>query len=431
MKTVSGFRAHLLNKNMCPTAYPTAFRPPPETVPLIAALTADGAQVRFVGGCVRDFILGQVAQDIDLATDARPEKVINLLEKARIRAIPTGIDHGTVTAVISKTKFEVTTLRRDIHTDGRHAIVEFGTDWTEDAARRDFTFNAMSMTPDGMLHDPFNGKEDLLEGRVRFVGDAPERVREDVLRILRWFRFYAHYGKVHADEAALSACKGFAFRISDLSGERLRHELLLLLEAPHPLPSLNLMIETNVIDAVLGRGYSASLLTGLCQIERELKLQPDSVLRLAALIRTYSGAAPLAGRLHLTNLERNRLDWALAPEPALTPKVSREERRKTIYKYGAKQLQDRVLLAWGAAPAELSWKEWLQELETFIPPKFPLKGKDLTALGIAEGPVIGDLLHQVENWWISEAFAPDRNACLSQLTKIRQNSDGMRRGDGI
>ena len=398
-------------------------------MPLIAALTAGGAEVRFVGGCVRDFILGKVAQDIDLTTDARPERVMALLERAKIRAIPTGIDHGTVTAIISKKKFEVTTLRRDIDTDGRHAIVEFGTDWSEDAARRDFTFNAMSMTPDGTLYDPFNGKEDLLEGRVRFVGDAPQRVREDVLRILRWFRFHAHYGKAHVDEAALSACKGFAFRLTDLSGERIRRELLLLLKAPNPLPSLKLMIETNVLDAVLGRGYSASLLNGLCKIERLLRLQPDSILRLAALIGNHSTVAPVVGRLFLSNLERNRLDRALSAEPALTPKVSREEQRTTIYKYGARQLKDRVLLAWSAAPAEVTWKEWWHELETFTPPNFPLKGKDLTALGIEESPLIGDLLRQVENWWISEAFAPDRNACLSQITKIRQNNSRLRRED--
>jgi poly(A) polymerase len=410
-------------------AYPTAFRPPPETMPLIAALTGDGAEVRFVGGCVRDFILGKVAQDIDLTTNARPERVMALLERAKIRAIPTGIDHGTVTAIISKKKFEVTTLRRDVDTNGRHAIVQFGTDWAEDAARRDFTFNAMSMTPDGTLYDPFNGKEDLLEGRVRFVGDAPQRVREDVLRILRWFRFHAHYGKAHVDEAALSACKGFAFRLPDLSGERIRRELLLLLKAPNPLPSLKLMIETNVLDAVLGRGYSANLLKGLCKIERLLRLQPDSVLRLAALIGNHSTVAPVVVRLFLSNLERNRLDRALAAEPALTPKASQEEQRTTIYKYGARQLKDRVLLAWSATPTEVTWKEWWHEIETFTPPKFPLKGKDLTALGIAESPLIGDLLRQVENWWISEAFAPDRNACLSQITKIRQNSSRLRRGD--
>ena len=415
---------------MCAAAYPRAFRPPPETTPLINALTVDGAKVRFVGGCVRDFILGEVAKDIDLATDAHPEKIMALLEKAKIRAIPSGIDHGTVTAVISKKKFEITTLRRDIDTDGRHAIVEFGSDWMEDAARRDFTFNAMSMTPDGTLHDPFNGKEDLLEGRVRFVGDAPQRVREDVLRILRWFRFFAYYGKAPVDEAALSACKGFAFRLPDLSGERVRRELLLLLEAPHPLPSLKLMIQTNVIDAVLGRGYSTNLLNGLCQIERELQLQPDPVLRLAALIGTHSAAAPVAGRLHLSNFDRNRLNCALAPEPVLAAKASREEQRITIYKYSAEQLQDRVLLAWSAAPAEVNWKEWLQELKTFMTPKFPLNGKDLTTFGIAEGPLIGDLLRQVEDWWISKAFEPDRNACLSQLTKIRDESGRLQRGDG-
>jgi len=414
---------------MSAAAYPTAFEPPPQTAELIDALTADGAEVRFVGGCVRDYVLGRVTQDIDLATDARPEQVMALLKNAEIKAVPTGIDHGTVTAVIAGRKFEVTTLRRDVETDGRHAVVAFGTDWLEDAARRDFTFNAMSMTPDGTLHDPFGGKQDLIDGRVRFVGDAPQRVREDVLRILRWFRFYAHYGRPPVDEVALSACKGFAFRLSDLSGERVRHEMLRLLDAPNPLPSIELMVETNVIDAVLGRGRAASLLAGLCEIEGAIQASPDPVLRLAALIGTHGVAAPLSARLRLSNNERDRLDRALAPEPALTATESLEEKQRKIYLHGAPRLRDRVLLAWSAAPAEAGWQEWLHVLETFAPPAFPLEGKDLTALGIPEGPEIGELLRQVENWWLAEAFAPDRDACLSQLAKIRHTNAGTLEGD--
>ena len=415
---------------MSAAANPTAFKPPPETAALIDALTADGAEVRFVGGCVRDFVLNRSVQDIDLATDARPGQVMALLAKANIKVVPTGVEHGTVTAVIAGRKFEVTTLRRDVETDGRHAVVEFGTDWLEDAARRDFTFNAMSMTPDGALYDPFHGKKDLIDGRIRFVGEASQRVREDVLRILRWFRFYAHYGRPPLDESALSACKGFAFRLPDLSGVRVRHELLRLLDATNPLPSIELMIETNVMDAVLGRGRSAQGLAGLCGIEDANFASPDPVLRLAALIGTHGAVAPLSTRLRLTNIERDRLDRALAAEPALGAKASQDDRQSAIYKFGAKPLRDRVLLAWSAAPTEPAWKEWLQELDTFSPPKFPLKGRDLTALGIPEGPEIGDLLRQVETWWVSQSFAPDREACLSHLANIRQTNREMISGDG-
>ena len=387
----------------------------PSTRRVLQALTAGGAEVRFVGGCVRDTLLGRPVDDIDLATDALPDAVMQGLERAGIKAIPTGIAHGTVSAVADDRLFEITTLRRDVETDGRHAKVAFGTDWLEDAARRDFTFNALSLSADGVLHDPFDGQADLQAGRVRFVGQAVQRVREDILRILRWFRFHAHYGRGEPDPEALGACRGFAYRIPDLSGERVRYEMLRLLSADDPRASLELMSETDVIDAVLGRGANLALLKGLLDVERSGKAAKDPLLRLAALIGNDAKVAPLIKRLRLSNAEGSRLEAALRPAPAISPAADAAARRQLIYRTDAETIRDRVLLHWADAPETGGWAQWLAEIETFTPPQFPLEGRDVTALGVAEGPRIGTLLREVEEWWIARDFAPDRDACLKQL----------------
>lgn len=387
---------------------------------VLAALTVDGAEVRFVGGCVRDALLDRPVGDIDLATDARPETVQRLLGDAAIKSIPTGIEHGTVGAFADGQLYEITTLRRDIETDGRHAKVAFGTDWLADAARRDFTFNALSLSVDGTLHDPFDGQSDLEAGRVRFVGQAVERVREDILRILRWFRFHAHYGRGDPDPEALGACRGFAYRIPDLSGERVRHEMLRLLSADDPAASLELMVETDVIDAVLGRGTDLSLLKGLLDVEEAAKAAPDPLLRFAALIADAAKITPLAKRLRLSNAERDRLAAALRPEPAISPDASAGMRRNVIYRAGAETVRDRVLLAWAAAPASGAWAPWLTAAETFSPPRFPLEGRDVTGLGVAQGPLIGELLRKIENWWVERDFEPGRDACLAELKSTLQ-----------
>ncbi|MEE8534186.1 MAG: CCA tRNA nucleotidyltransferase, partial [Alphaproteobacteria bacterium] len=223
----------------------------PATRAVVDALTADSAEVRFVGGCVRDAVAGRKVTDVDIATPDPPETVTRLLEAAGIRVVPTGIAHGTVTAVIRHRHFEITTLRRDVETYGRRAKVAFTDDWTADAARRDFTINALFCDPDGTLYDPFGGIDDLDAGRVRFVGDAVKRIKEDVLRLLRFFRFYAHYGRPPPDAEALAACRAMARALPGLSGERVSAELLRLLAAPDPAAVLALMIEAEVLAFVL------------------------------------------------------------------------------------------------------------------------------------------------------------------------------------
>jgi len=389
-----------------------------DTRRLIEAFEEAGAEIRFVGGCVRDSLLGLGIRDIDIATDAVPDRILEILRKADIKSAPTGIKHGTVTAVVDGRAFEITTYRRDIKTDGRHAVVEFGTDWREDAARRDFTINAMSITPDGNLHDPFDGAGDLATGRVRFVGDAQCRVREDILRILRWFRFHAHYGKPPADADALGACRGFAFRIPDLSGERIRHEVLRLLAAADPMPSIELMVETDVIDAVLGRGRQTKRLAGLCAIERETNTPPDPLLRLAALIGSPGMAAPLAERLRLSNAEQKRLFAALGTEPSLDLETLEVDKARIFYRLGSRIAEDRILLAWATNPAATAWREWLEAVRSFDVPVFPLSGRDVMAKGVAAGPAVGEMLRKIEDWWIDARFSPDRAQCLAHLKEI-------------
>jgi len=392
-----------------------------DTRRLIEVFKGGGAELRFVGGCVRDSLLGLGVRDIDIATDALPDRIMGILRDAGIKSVPTGIEHGTVTAVVEGRAFEITTYRRDIKTDGRHAVVEFGTDWREDAERRDFTINAMSITPDGNLHDPFDGEGDLVAGRVRFVGDAQRRVREDILRILRWFRFHAHYGKPPPDADALGACRGFAFRIPDLSGERIRHELLRLLAADNPLPSIELMIETDVFDAVLGRGRQIQCLAGLYVIEREIEMPPDPLLRLAALIGSPGMAVPLAERLRLSNAEQKRLLAALGSEPSLSLDTSEADRARIFYHLGIRIVEDRILLAWAADPSATEWQEWLEAVQAFDMPAFPLSGRDVMAEGISAGPAVGDTLRQIEDWWIDARFTPDRVQCLAHLKEILRN----------
>ena len=250
------------------------------TTAVLAALAAAGAPARFVGGCVRDSLLDRPVQDVDIATPTPPDEVIWLLTEASIKAVATGLAHGTVTAVIGRAHFEITTLRRDVETDGRRAKVAFTKDWAADAARRDFTINALYLDPDGAIYDPTGGLADLRAGRVRFVGDAAARIREDYLRILRFFRFHAHYGRGEVDRAGLEACRALAAGVASLSGERLQGELLRLLGAADPTPVLRLMAAEGILAHILPEAIRIERLAGLIEVDRAV----DPLRRLAALV---------------------------------------------------------------------------------------------------------------------------------------------------
>lgn len=399
----------------------------PETSAVMDALDNAGASVRFVGGCVRDALLGRAVRDIDLATDADPETVMAALRKAGIKTVPTGLSHGTVTAVVDGHPFEITTLRHDVETDGRHATVAFTDDWEADASRRDFTFNALSLEPDGTLHDPFGGRADLQAGRVRFVGEPLQRLTEDVLRLLRFFRFHAYYGKQEPDPAGLAACRAMAPKLTRLSAERVRAELYKLLTAPDPVPALRAMAAVGAAAAVLPVALDIDRLDRLVRRESELgeglppPFAPDAVRRLAALLRTdAAGAGDIAGRLKLSNADRDRLVALAAPEIEIPPDAGERALRSLIYRLGIGRFVDLLLLGWARQDGDGRWSGMLALARSWPPPRLPVSGADVRALGIPAGPRVGRLLSAVDDWWMDADFAPDRAACLARLRRLAE-----------
>ncbi len=391
----------------------------PATRRLFEALAQAGIAARFVGGCVRDALiapgLGHPIADIDLATPARPEEVAAALDKAGIKVVPTGIAHGTVTAVVPPRHYEITTLRRDVETDGRHARVAFDADWAEDAARRDFTINAIYLDPDGTVHDPVGGLADLAAGRVRFVGDPPTRIAEDVLRVLRYYRFAARFGSGKGDPAARAACRAAVPLLLRLSAERVTQELTGLLGVANPVPALRMMAEDGVLAAILTEGTRLDRLERLIVLEPE----PDALRRLAALVAVdAAGAAGLAERLRLSSAWRERLVGVAPPWP-LDPSGDKRAQRHALYRLGAERYRDLALLIaaeGGMDAARLN--ELLALAEGWQPPAFPLAGRDVTALGIPPGPRIGELLGEVRGWWEEGDFTADRAACVARLQGI-------------
>jgi poly(A) polymerase len=395
----------------------TALRPSwlsePSVQRLLTAFAADGIEARFVGGCVRDALLGVATGDIDLATPARPEAVMAALAANKIKALPTGLAHGTVTAVIAPRSFEITTLRRDVETDGRHAVVAFDAGWAEDAERRDFTINAIFLAPDGTLYDPVGGRADLEARRVRFVGDATTRIAEDVLRVLRYYRFDARFGSGDGDAAARAACRDAVGKLPTLSAERVSRELMRLLTSPDPTRALTMMRADGVLTAILPEA------TRIDRLKAASPLSDDPSLRLAALIEVGKpGAIALAERLRLSNAERKRLAGLAAPWP-LDPAGDAKALRMALYRLDRERYRDLALLLAADGrlePARL--KELLALAKIWPIPKFPLTGDDVTAFGIAPGPRVGRLLGAVKRWWEEGDFAADRAACLAKLTAL-------------
>jgi poly(A) polymerase len=380
---------------------------------------------------VRDALLGRKVRDIDIATHEPPERVMNLLSRAGIKAIPTGIKHGTVTAVIGARHFEITTLRRDVETYGRHAKVEYTNDWQADAARRDFTMNALFCSADGTIYDPFGGLADIRTRRVRFVGDPEARIREDVLRLLRFFRFQAHYGSPPADPAALAACSRLADLLPTLSGERVCGETLKLMIAPEPASVIELMRESGVLAHFLPEATRIDRLRAMVSIEgtspRELVPCADAIRRLAALLDgSESSALAVATRLRFSNAERDKL-VGLAGDPVLSPDVPAQARHRLIYRHGRERYGDLVLIHWAESIAGGStidrrvteaWLDLLQAGAEWVAPRFPLKGRDAVRLGVPPGPAVGRLMAKIEDWWIAGDFQGDRETCLAELRRL-------------
>jgi poly(A) polymerase/tRNA nucleotidyltransferase (CCA-adding enzyme) len=375
--------------------------------PALSALLDVLPEARIVGGAVRDTLARRTAVDIDLASPVPPRTVTDRLIAAGIKVVPTGLAHGTVTAVLPSGPVEITTLRRDVETDGRHAVVAFTDDWREDAARRDFTINAMSMTRDGAVFDYFGGLDDLRSGRLRFVGDPAARVAEDYLRVLRFFRFFARYGAAEPDAATQAALREAVPRLGSLSAERVWHELTRILAAPDPLAAVALMDRLGVLAAVVPEG------TDVAGLERQVRrgAPVDALSRMAALLT--GDVLAFAARLKLSLVERDRL-LALRSAPLPRPEEDDEALRRLLADTPADVLIDRTWIAGGNDPA---WSSLRDRLRACPVPVFPLEGRDLLALGLSPGPRIGELLREVRGWWLDGGCVADAGACRAEARR--------------
>jgi poly(A) polymerase len=388
-----------------------------ETVLVMQALHDGGGEARFVGGCVRDALCNRKVVDIDIATPLKPEAVIERLTARGIRHAPTGLKHGTVTALCKGRPFEITTLRIDAIPYGRHADVVFTDDWEADAARRDFTFNALSATREGEVFDYFGGIRDLADGRVLFVGDPGKRIEEDVLRILRFFRFTAWYGRGLPDPAALRACAAHAKLIPRLSAERLRQETLKILTAPHADIVWRMMMTAGVSGQYLPEATGIAALERLCAVEAAWQVGAEPLRRLASLLEINKPDFPLVvSGLKLSNAQGAALERMAFPD---APPGDAPAARRFCYRQGPDMARALLLLAAARdAKAAPALKALYDIVTAFRPPRFPLTGDDVAALGLKPGPRTGQLLKAVEDWWLEGDFAAGRTACLEQLKQV-------------
>lgn len=403
----------------------------PNTLSVMNALSAGGADVRYVGGCVRDAIARRPIADIDIGTPEPPEQVMARLKAADIKSIATGIEHGTVTAVSGGRPFEITTLRCDVETDGRRAVIAYTEDWIVDSSRRDFTINALSANRDGDVYDYHDGIADLAHGRIRFVGISEERVQEDYLRILRYFRFYAHFGRPPYDDGAFNACRKHAEKLRGISAERIRHELIRTLRAIEPADAFIMMRNAHVLDVILpeateiGSLRAASWLASRGVIIDGLK--PDAIRRLGALLAPDCDAKGIAQRLRLSNKETERLVRMKKFAPLFAAADTMQNIEARIHKLGNETVGDALILAWAARlateaklPAEETAlrRKALETAFSWQAPTLPVGGEDVKVMGIPHGPEIGTALRAVEDWWAEGGFTAGREACLEKLNGI-------------
>jgi len=380
------------------------------TARILKLLDGNGEEARVVGGAIRNALLGVPIGDVDIATTAEPDEVVRRAKAAGIKSVPTGIEHGTVTLVVDGHPFEVTTLRKDTETFGRKAKVAFGRDWVGDAHRRDFTINALSVGADGVVHDYTGGLEDIAARRVRFIGDPSQRIEEDYLRILRFFRIHAAFGAGEPDRPGYLACIAARAGLATLSAERLRMEILKLLVADGALGSVTAMIDGGLLLLVFGGIAYPGPFATMIAAERRLGVKADAVRRLGALgVAVTEDARRLIMRLRLSNAEGKRLDsmghrwWRLAG-------MDEARARRRLYRLGEEAYRDRLMLAWaraGSAADAKAWRELVLLPERWSAPKFPLRAADFIARGIAEGPVLGQVLALAEDAWLAADFPLD------------------------
>ena len=395
----------------------------PQTRALMATLEkAKPGGSRFVGGCVRNTLMGREVDDIDIATQLKPNEIAAVATNAGFGAHATGIEHGTITVVVDHQPFEVTTLRRDVATDGRRATVTFTESWSEDASRRDFRLNALYGDAGGAVHDPTGGGlDDVRAGRVIFIGDAHTRLREDYLRILRFFRFNAWYAKGPLDPQGLRACADEAGGLDLLSVERVWKETKKLLSAHDPRAAYEAMEAIEVRARALPELTNHVRLDALMALESDLMLPVDAMTRVAAALPDQEAAKALAQRLKLSNEERDRLTGALGDEVKLTSYMSLKEMRRAIYRIGNAAFRDRVMLAWaGAGDKAQQWRALVAHAQMWTPPKLPLSGEDVMTAGVPAGPKVGAVMREVEAWWIDADFPDDRLSIIERLKAVAQ-----------
>ena len=395
-----------------------------ETRALIEALNGARADsARFVGGCVRNTLMGREVDDIDVATQLTPDQVTEIATQAGFAAHPTGIEHGTVTVVVNHAPFEVTTLRRDVSTDGRRATIAFTESWEEDAQRRDFRLNALYADATGAIHDPTGGGlDDVRAGRVIFIGDAATRIKEDYLRILRFFRFNAWYAKGAIDPAGLHACADHVAGLDTLSVERVWKETKKLLGAPDPRAAWEGMSAVEVRARALPELDNETRLDALASLEADLMLPVDAMTRVAAALKDQQSARDFSRRLKLSNEERDRLTAALGDDEKITSYMSLREMRRAIYRIGNEAFRDRVMLAWAGMGGDKAqaWRALTAHAKMWTPPKLPLSGDEVMTAGVPAGPKVGEVMREVEAWWIDADFPDDKLSIIERLKAVAQ-----------
>ncbi len=393
------------------------------TSEVIGALTRTGGEARFVGGCVRDTLVGKVEpENIDIATPLRPHDVQRLLTDYGLTQIPTGIEHGTITAVVDGEVFEITTLRADLQTDGRHAVDKYTDNWELDARRRDFTINSIYCDPDGNLFDPMGGIDDLKNSKIRFIGDPEERISEDLLRILRYFRFKAAFNNIERDSAALEACRKFAPNLKKLSGERVYSELLKLLACRHPLPSLTQCRDCKVIEHLFGSAPSDARLEALKNLiayEEECG-EHDPIRRLFIFSQENTDLPKFARRLKLSKTVETRLKRINTTPNLFSTTLKEPDVYKILYKNGKQWFVDNLLTTSANFPERRpsNWISLVQMAYTWVPPRCPISGADVLALGIPQGPLVGQMVIEAETWWVDTDFKASRQETLDHLMTL-------------
>lgn len=384
---------------------------------IMQAIRAAGGEARIVGGAVRDVLLQRAPGDIDLATTLTPQAMMDVLPRHAVKVVATGLAHGTVTAVVDHVGYEITTLRRDVDTDGRHAHVAFTDDWREDAARRDFTMNALYADIDGVVYDYFDGIADARAGQVRFIGVAADRIKEDVLRILRYFRFLAWFGQGTPNAEALAACRELSPLMPRLSAERVARETVKLLTAPRPQAAWRMLMESGATAPFMAEADHLVRLEILINQETRNAVQPDGIVRLASLLPDGASATAVAARLKLSRKDGERLAAVAGLPPLLHRNLSAVALRRACYDHGCDNVRAALLLL----PEDIAAA--LQTAQAWENPTFPLQGQDLLALGMTPGPEVGNLLKQIETYWIDSDFKADRVACLAQAKLLKNGKN--------